>query len=149
MAVASNGPGRTHPLEVYLGYHLRRAASHMQADLTRRIADLGITIVEMSVLLVVEANPGIIQSDIGRMIAIQRANMAPLVAGLVKRGWVDATPVDKRSSGLSLTDLGVDLVKAAQERIAENEAVLFANIGETDRATVLSLVKKLWSDAEA
>lgn len=133
------------PLEANLGYQLRRAATHMQADLSHRIGELGLTMVEMSTLLVIEANPGVTQSDIGRMIAIKRANMAPLTAGLAARNLVVATPVDKRSNGLSLTSDGLAIVAQLHQCVAQNEAVLFTQIPEDQRGAVIATVRKIWA----
>ena len=133
------------PLEANLGYQLRRAATHMQADLSHRIGELGLTMVEMSTLLVIEANPGVTQSDIGRMIAIKRANMAPLTAGLAARNLIVATPVDKRSNGLSLTSDGLAIVAQLHQCVAQNEAVLFTQIPEDQRGAVIASVRKIWA----
>jgi DNA-binding MarR family transcriptional regulator len=133
------------PLEANLGYQLRRAATHMQADLSHRIGELGLTMVEMSTLLVIEANPGVTQSEIGRMIAIKRANMAPLTAGLAARNLVVATPVDKRSNGLSLTSDGLAIVTQLHQCVAQNEAVLFTQIPEDQRGAVIASVRKIWA----
>ena len=133
------------PLEANLGYQLRRAATHMQADLSHRIGELGLTMVEMSTLLVIEANPGVTQSEIGRMIAIKRANMAPLTAGLAARNLVVATPVDKRSNGLSLTSDGLAIVAQLHQCVAQNEAVLFTQIPEDQRGAVIATVRKIWA----
>ena len=133
------------PLEANLGYQLRRAATHMQADLSHRIGELGLTMVEMSTLLVIEANPGVTQSEIGRMIAIKRANMAPLTAGLAARNLVVATPVDKRSNCLSLTSDGLAIVAQLHQCVAQNEAVLFTQIPEDQRGAVIATVRKIWA----
>ena len=133
------------PLEANLGYQLRRAATHMQADLSHRIGELGLTMVEMSTLLVIEANPGVTQSEIGRMIAIKRANMAPLTAGLAARNLIVATPVDKRSNGLSLTSDGLAIVAQLHQCVAQNEAVLFTQIPEDQRGAVIATVRKIWA----
>ena len=53
------------PLDGNLGYHLRRATAAMQADLARRVSVYGITIVEMSALLVIEAIPMFVCADCG------------------------------------------------------------------------------------
>ena len=136
---------RQNPREANLGDQLRRAATHMQADLSHRIGELGLTMVEMSTLLVIEANPGVTQSEIGRMIAIKRANMAPLTAGLAARNLIVATPVDKRSNGLSLTSDGLAIVAQLHQCVAQNEAVLFTQIPEDQRGAVIATVRKIWA----
>ena len=49
-------------------------------------------------LLVIEANPSITESEIGRLLTIKRANMAPLAALLTSRGLV-LTPKGRAEAG--------------------------------------------------
>ena len=63
---------------------------------------------EASVLLVIEANPNISQSEIGRMLEIAGANMAPLISRLQKRELIERQSVDGRSHGLELGEFDRD-----------------------------------------
>ncbi|HKX55834.1 MAG TPA: helix-turn-helix domain-containing protein, partial [Xanthomonadales bacterium] len=91
------------PLENYPGYSLRRASAAAMARLARRFAKLDLRPTDASVLMVIDANPNITQSEISRMLDIASANMAPLVSRLADRGLVERLPVDGRSHGLALT----------------------------------------------
>lgn len=135
----------TQPLDGHLGYHLRRAAAAMQADLAQRVAALGVTIVEMSTLLVIEANPAITQSQIGRLLGLKTANLAPLTAGLVERGWVKRDDAVGRSVGLSLTPQGRSLARSLHNCIKANEQVLLARIPVNQRQPLIGLVRRIWS----
>ena len=94
------------PLEDYPGYALRRASAATMARLARRFAALDLRAAEASVLMVIDANPNITQSEIGRLLDIASANMAPLVSRLADRELVERQPVDGRSHGLALTRYG-------------------------------------------
>ena len=135
----------TQPLDGHLGYHLRRATAAMQADLAQRVAALGVTIVEMSTLLVIEANPAITQSQIGRLLGLKTANLAPLTAGLVERGWVKRDEAVGRSVGLSLTPQGRSLARSLHTCIKANEEVLLARIPASQRLHLIGLVRRIWS----
>lgn len=135
-----------HPLQSFLGYQLRRASSFMQADLAERIADLGLTVVEASTLLVIEANPGVTQSAIGRLISIKRANMAPLAASLIERGLISAAPVDGRSQGLTLTEEGERTVDLLRQRIAKNEARLIRNLDVSEVERLVEQLNQIWRE---
>lgn len=99
----------TDPVAPRLGYMLRRASAAMMAGLGVALAEIGLRPVEGTILILVGANPGCIQSDIGRMLGIKRANMVPLIAALAGRGLVEKSPVDGRSLALSLTSAGEQL----------------------------------------
>ena len=128
-----------------MGYQLRRAAGFMQADMSVRLSELDMTMVEMSILLVVEANPQITQSQICRMLAIKRANMVPLAGGLQARGLLDRQPVDGRSNGLILTPAGADMADACRMRIEENEALLMRNTPTQARDPLLASLGRIWA----
>ncbi|QGP81094.1 MarR family winged helix-turn-helix transcriptional regulator [Sphingobium sp. CAP-1] len=109
------------PVASHLGYMLRRASAVVMAGLGAGLAGIGLRPVEGTILTLVGANPGCIQSDLGRMLGIKRANMVPLIAGLAGKGLLTKSPVDGRSLALFLTATGeaaraqVDAIMAAHE----------------------------------
>ena len=76
------------PLATLPGYVLRRASTAALSGLNRRLAPLGLRHVDASLLLILGARPGTTQSEAGRLLDIQRANMVPIVARLETRGLV-------------------------------------------------------------
>jgi len=134
------------PLEQLLGYQLRRASLVMLADLTRCVADLDLTVTEMSVLLLIEANPQITQSEIGRILAIQRANMTPLAARLVRRDLIEREAVDGRSNGLRVTPAGSAIIEKLRTRIEDNESRFLARVPPQARPQLMSLLNALWRE---
>ncbi len=135
------------PLKSYPGYLLRRAASSLTAELGRRLADLDLRIAELSILLLIDANPGITQSELGRMLDIQRANMTPMTAKLAERGLVAREAVDGRSQGLALTAAGRALATQART-VAENfENDLVERVPVELRPHVVPLLSALWLPA--
>lgn len=109
------------PLDALLGYQLRRASSVMMADLAATLRETGLRPVEASILLVIESSPGCTQSDVGRLLAIKRANMVPLIAGLFRRDLLYRAPVDGRSQALFLSPTGETVAKAARQAINTHE----------------------------
>jgi hypothetical protein len=61
----------TSPLDDLLGYRLRRASMTTMADLMDVIRPFGLSAGEASLLILVGANPGCRQSDVGRSLEIQ------------------------------------------------------------------------------
>lgn len=109
------------PLDTLLGYQLRRASSVMMADLASTLRETGLRPVEASILLVIESSPGCTQSDVGRLLAIKRANMVPLIAGLFRRDLLYRAPVDGRSQALFLSPTGETVAKEARQAINTHE----------------------------
>jgi DNA-binding MarR family transcriptional regulator len=133
------------PLEDLLGYQLRRAAAATLARLTGRYEELGFRLTEASTLIIIEANPGIKQSDIGRMLDIRSANMAPLVGNLEKRNYVERKQLDGRSQGLYLSNEGAAIAKKIRQCIDENENWILSRLPKPDKQAALSQLKSIWS----
>ncbi|HWF98035.1 MAG TPA: MarR family winged helix-turn-helix transcriptional regulator [Steroidobacteraceae bacterium] len=133
------------PLEDLPGYALRRASAAVMAKLAARLAALHLRPSEASVLLVIQANPGITQSDIGRLLDIARANMAPLTARLAARDLIVRESAGGRSHGLTLSDIGRRQARKAQRIVAELESELMDRVPLAQRAAFLRTLKALFS----
>ncbi len=134
----------TNPLQRLAGYQLRRASLMVAADLSERLEFLGLTVVSLSVLLLIEANPGITQSQLGRMLAIKTANMAPLAAQFTSRRLIARQAADGRSHGLQLTPDGKFLAKQAWACVEANEAKYFGP-NPARRIEELGVAIRRWS----
>jgi DNA-binding MarR family transcriptional regulator len=133
------------PLKDLPGYALRRASAAVMAKLAARLAALDLRPSEASVLLVIDANPGVTQSEIGRLLDIARANMAPLTARLAARELIVRKSAGGRSHGLTLSDPGRRLTRKAQRIVSELEAELIGRIPVAQRAAFLRTLKALFT----
>lgn len=140
---------QTDPFGTLLGYHLRRASVAVMADLTAALAPLNLTPAEASVLFVIGAANGVTQAEIGRVLGIQRANMAPLMARLVKARLVKREAVDGRSQALTLSRGGREIHDQAKAAADAHEARLFGHFSPAERARVLVRLREIWQAAGA
>ena len=131
------------PLDDLLGYQLRRASSVMMADLASSLRETGLRPVEASILLVIGSSPGCTQSDIGRLLAIKRANMVPLIAGLVRRDLIYRAPVDGRSQALFLSPAGDALARDARRAIDTHEQGFRSLFDETIASQLLDALRRI------
>lgn len=133
------------PLDGLLGYQLRRASTAILADLAHSLADLRLRPTEASVVLLIAANPSITQSEIGRILGIQRANMAPIAAMLTERGVIDRSRADGRSHPLRLSEAGRALSGEIHARIATHEARFLRDLPPTERAALVATLRQVWN----
>lgn len=133
----------TNPLNEFPGYLLRRASAWTMAALAKRLEQLELTPTEASVLVVIGANPGITQSEIGRMLGIVSANMTPLVGGLEQRELVKRLPIDKRSFGLRTTRRGAQVSERALAAMQEQEDALIEAVPAKNRAAFLQSLRDI------
>lgn len=132
------------PFGALLGYHLRRLSVIAMADLTESLAPLGLKPADASVLFMIGSNSRLTQSDIGRALGILRANMAPLIAALVKRGLVEREPVDGRSQALCLTPAGQAIRRQAWRSTKAHEARMFGTLTPAAHTRMVAQLRTLW-----
>lgn len=132
------------PLEDLIGYQLRRASSASMGVLVRDLEVCGLKPVEASVLILIDANSGVTQSEVGRVLSIQRANMAPMVASFDRRGLLRRKRLDGRSHGLEITSEGRVIAAQARAVMHAHDAALLAAIPAEALEGTISALDALW-----
>jgi len=138
-------PSMDDPLKIFPGYALRRAANATGAELSARLAALGLRQSEASVMMMIAANPAITASALGRQLDIQRANMVPLLKRLEGAGLLERHAIDGKSQGLALTGAGARLCAEARAIIAAFEDEVLARVPLQHREHLLPALNALWS----
>ena len=133
------------PLVNLAGYLLRRASTAALAELNRRLARLALRHADVAMLMLIDSLPGLTQSEAGRVLDIQRANMVPFVARLEGRGVLRRRQVDRRSQALELTRRGRALLGRARRVVAAHEAALLEPVPQKLRPMVLPVLMALWN----
>jgi DNA-binding MarR family transcriptional regulator len=129
----------------YLGYLLRRAQLVAYADFIAELAALNLSPGQFGVLTVIDANPGLRQSEVSSALGIQKTNFVAVLNGFERRDIAvrKAAAGDRRSYALHLTAKGKALLRRARAAQARHEARLVARLGERGRAQLLDLLEKL------
>jgi DNA-binding MarR family transcriptional regulator len=143
---SASGTAIRNPLDDLLGYQLRRASAAMLADLAEALGDFHLRPTEVSVLLLIEANPDITQSEIGRVLGVKRANMAPITATLTERGLIERAQANGRSQALRLSADGAAMAMDARARIHDHEDRFFGKLPDSARAALLPVLRSIWNE---
>lgn len=146
MALEGNGVLDDGRLDDVLGYHLRRASVCALASFDRALDD-EIKPVPFTVLCVIDEAPGITAAEIGRQLALQRANLTPMLADLDARGLIDrrADRTDHRIQRLHLSAAGGDALATWRSRVLAEEARTFAALTADERDALRHLLVKVWT----
>lgn len=130
------------PLPNLVGYMLRRAQLAVFQDFWRAYEPFDIRPAQYAVLLIIEQNPGLRQSQVSNALNIKRANLVALLDSLESRGLAKRVPVetDRRSYALHLTEDGKALMKKLAEASSIHERRVNAIIGEHGRKELLRLL---------
>lgn len=132
------------PLANYPGYLLRRAAHASGSELAVRLEPLGLRQSDVSMLILIKANPGITASALGRMLDIQRANMVPILKRMEDADLIVREAIDGKSVGLELTANGAARLADAQAVIDTFEAELVESVPAEHRDHLLPALAALW-----
>ncbi len=134
------------PLTDGIGYMLRRAQLASFKNFQQVFGPVGITPAQYSVLLIIELNPGLRQTQVSDALGIKRANFVGLIDVLEKRGLAQRIPaVDRRSYALHLTEQGRKFLKPLRELNDAHEAQLAAALGKDGRAALVSALTAIAS----
>ena len=130
-------------LSGHLGYSVRRLQVWIFQDFVRALAPFDIRPAQYSVLIVIEANPGLSQADLAQRLGIERARLVRLLDGLEQRGLTRrrASPSDRRSHALHLTREGQRDLKRIKALAARHEARLADRLGEHKREALLAALR--------
>src|SRR3954463_5954900 len=111
-------------LERLLGFHISLANTAIKAHFQSQSVALGLTHKQIAILWIVGGCPGIIQSDLARMLQVKRATMWGMVGRLCERDLLErpgSEGVDARHVALTLTENGRDVLAQAKEAILHHE----------------------------
>jgi DNA-binding MarR family transcriptional regulator len=133
------------PLAGYVGFMLRRIQTTVFADFIASLGELDLRPAQYTLLEVIDANPGLRQSDAASALGIQKANFVALVSELERRALVQRrrSSADRRCYALHLQPRGRRLLEAARGRHDAQESRLGALLGVHERQRLLTLLNRL------
>jgi DNA-binding MarR family transcriptional regulator len=147
--MTSKAKGKSDPadvlfLERQLGYQLRRASAALLGELAQSLAELDLRITDATILHLIDEQPDITQSALGRMLGIKRANMVPLAAGLTERGLIELGRTEGRGQGLRVTASGKALAQQTRARMSAHDVGVLPELSGEDRRLLLRRLSAIW-----
>lgn len=138
-------PVRFGPLNDYIGYWLRRAQVWAMTGFLETMKELDLRPTQFSVLILINENPGIRQTEVCAALGLQKANFVPLLNELERRGLAvrKVGMPDRRSSALYLTSQGETLLQRANQLHAQWEAQIASRLGTRGQEQLRELLQKL------
>lgn len=131
-------------LSELLGYNLRRAQLLLFASFADAVPE-GVTPAQLTILLLIAANPGIKQTTLADVLEVDRSTMVRLVdrceeLHLVRRG---SSRADRRAAPPVLTARGRAFVDGVLPRIRRKELEYTSVLDDGERAELARLLRKL------
>jgi DNA-binding MarR family transcriptional regulator len=125
VAAVTRSPLDTAELDAAVGFWLRLAQHRELKTFQAHFGESGVGQLAYAILLVLEANPGCRQSDLGAAVEVRQPNLVEPLETLAARGLVSRTPDprDRRAQVLALTGEGARLLaelKAIHARMIDS-----------------------------
>ena len=138
-------PADSYRLEEQVGYWLRRAYQRHMAIFAGIMSDLDLTSMQFAALVKLRELRAVSQTELGRLIGIDRATISGVVARLKRRNLVQykPDPLDKRSRIIALTPAGDALLADAMRRIDRVTEQTLEPIVAVERESLRAILQKM------
>jgi len=140
------------PLADFPGYALKRASSNMWSVLSKRLGLIGLSVTDATILILVDANLELTQTELCKALDINKANMTPRISKLVNAGLIARRRLGKRQDGrshfLALTDDGRMKKGEAYAIMESHEAFLRDRIAPEYIDHFVPALRQLWDSAD-
>jgi DNA-binding MarR family transcriptional regulator len=133
------------PLKSGPAFLLSQVGAHAATRFAERLARLEMTPPEAGILRVLSSEPGMTQRALAERLGVFPSRLVLLLDELAKRGWLErhATPKDRRSNALRLTNAGAAQLEAVGRVAREHQEDLCGALDDTERAQLRELLEKI------
>jgi DNA-binding MarR family transcriptional regulator len=127
-----------------LGYRLRLAQRAVFEDFAASVG-LDVSPGLFGILIIVEANPGLKQSELAAAAHLDRSSLVPVLDKLEARGHVTrrASADDRRVNGLWLTAAGAALLRRLKRKVVAHEERVLRRLSVAERARLFDLLARV------
>ena len=135
----------TSDLEDLIGYNLKRAYVTVLADFRKTLGEDGFSTRVFSALSLCVQYPNITQSELARMMGIERSGLVAIVDELEGKGYLRRVPVprDRRVQALVPSAAGRKAYAEAIAAVRTHEDRLLAGMSADEKETLLDLLRKI------
>jgi len=132
-----------------LGYNVRRAHVKFFQNFSEIVSGQDVTPGQFGVLAIIDANPGLNQSELGQAMGVDRSTVVAVIDRLEGRGLVvrDPSPKDRRSYALRLSDVGESLLSDLIPMVEKYDREAANKLSDEEVETLVDLLRRMVGDA--
>lgn len=132
-------------LDNLVGYALRRAQMKVFQHLVEQLSQHDLRPAQFTAMAIIEQEPGLMQADLARKLAIEPPQLVLLLNKLESRGLAERVRAkqDKRSYGLYLSKEGKALLRKLKKLAEASDATATEPLDDDERAQLLALLQKI------
>ncbi|WP_054108207.1 MarR family winged helix-turn-helix transcriptional regulator [Novosphingobium sp. AAP83] len=133
-------------LDSVLGIHVGTVNTLFVTRLERFLDPLHVTPKQVAILWLVNANPGVKQTDLSKFFQIERPTVHQFVRQLIKNGFLlnEPSKLDRRAGGLWITDEGGEVLAKARSAIFALEDFLTSSLTAREKSELFRILMKLY-----
>jgi DNA-binding MarR family transcriptional regulator len=133
-------------LSQILGFRFRRIQNHLARGLAQRPEFDAGRPGELSVLAILEANPGLSQVELAEEVGLDATMMVVLIDDLEQRGFAQRsrTSTDRRRNRLFITPSGEAALKRWMGAARENEKLVRETLSEAEFEVLSQLLDRIY-----
>lgn len=128
-----------------IGFHIRRAQVMNFRLFHKHVVSPEATPTQFAMLVLIDANPGLSQVELGEILDMDRATTLAVVDKLHAARWISKkrSRVDRRKHALLITDAGKEALKSMLGAVREHEKQFASGLTAAEAAQLLALMRKL------
>lgn len=128
-----------------IGFNVRRAQIALWRDFSRTVGRWEVRPAVFSLLILVEANPGIAQVQLAEQLDLDKAAIVGLLHRLQRRQWVvrRRSTEDRRRQGIFLTPRGHEFLDKLREEMLEHEKRFARLFTREELAQLFSYLRRI------
>lgn len=125
--------------------HLLHRAEQLAAERFTQLVGDTIKLREFIILAAISEQPGLSQSDLGRIVGVDRSTFADTMAKMETRGWIVRTPStsDGRAYSVLLGQAGGTMLSATAQHARAADAAILDLLPRTKARTLVGTLIKL------
>ena len=132
-------------LSGFIGFHLRLAQEASFRAFAQRVGDPDLKPQRFAMLTLINENPGLTQTALGRASGRDKSTLTPALNDLQRRGLIDRerSSSDRRSYILSLTPAGKALLRKLARHAADHDRRLDEIVGLDKKERFVRILRKI------
>jgi len=124
------------------GYLIRRSKQMSTSNFTENCKDFGVTPIQFAALTILRLKPGIDQTELGEIAALDLSTTGDVIQRLERRGLVQRQEQGQRRI-CDLTGAGLTLLDEVTPRVANAQRLIFGNLTTREQDQLLRLMSKM------
>lgn len=134
-------------LEHFVGFQLRRIQNQLSRDFAGRTSGYNLKSGLFSMLAIISANPGISQTEVSRVVGLDKSVTVQIVDDLEARGLAERkrSTSDRRQHALFITEQGESFLAELFDIMRETESEVLAQIRPDELVLLHKVLNRMYA----